>query len=192
MAGKEGKYYEQSEWENEIPHTIYFYWATPVGVVFDVRAYIWVNPGDHPIRPGRELDGLIGMLAANARKKGDAPRSIGDGFKVPWWKISYFVVAMDHTDEFVHNEALEFGHIGGPHNRPNHTFFDGWDGTLDEADGKKISVAWTVNHMKTRHGKNLGDGEVHRFKLGFKAKRRGLVDGGDSGTNMGPPIGPPP
>jgi hypothetical protein len=194
-GGKEGKYYDRSDWQNEVPRAIYFYYAVPKADAaggFDVTAYIWVNPDDKPIGMGSDLTKLIGDLAKNARGKNDDPRPIGKGFTVPWWKKSYFVVALEDPDGFKHDQALGFRHIDAGHERENHTFFDGWAGTMKDADGKDIAVAWTINYMKTRHGENLEVGEVHKFKLSFASNSGRLVDEGDNGTNMGPPIGPPP
>jgi hypothetical protein len=191
-GGKEGYYHEPSDWAQEFPHTIYFYYAEPVGAgKYAVRAYLWVNPDNDPIRPGLELDGLIKRLTSNARDNVNGPGPIGSGFTVPWWRISYFVIALDDTDGFEHDQAIGISHIDGSYARPNHTFFDGWDGAMEDTKNRPIAVAYTVNHMKTRYGENLGNGEIHRFKLKFKPKGRPFVDDGDSGTNMGPPVPPP-
>jgi hypothetical protein len=190
--GKEGYYYEPSDWADEIPRTIYFYYAKPAGAgKYIVRAYMWVNPDDDPILPGDDLNEQIRELTKNARKNGDNPRPIGRGFSVPWWKKSYFVVALDQANGFEPKQAIEFLHIDGSHQRANHTFFDGGDGTVEIPGERSVAAAWAVNHMKTRHGEDLDEGEVHRFRLSFRPKGRPIVDDGDSGTNMGPPVPPP-
>ena len=195
-GGKEGKYCHDSDWRHdaakETPYTIYFYWVTPkegVPDAYNVVAYMWVN--DKMITTGTVLEELIKKLAANARDGLYDPRPIGSGFTVPWWRKSYFVLALPYADGFEPDNAFDIVHEDAGHDRPNHTFFDGREVSMKDAKDRPFSVAWTVNYMKTRHGEDLLPGEIHRFRLGFKAKGRPLVEGPDHGTNMGPPIGPP-
>jgi hypothetical protein len=194
MARKTGKYNEPSPWANEIPYTIYFYYAKARRGIpgYDTTAYIWVE--DTEILPAM-LPSRIARLTSNARKTDPIdPRPIGRAIKdVPWWKISYLVVAVEGGDGFEPKKAVEIIRHDDGNDYSNHCFFDGGDGKIPVQDEDDIWALWTVNHMKNRSGQDIPEDKIHKFSLRFRPKGRRLArpQNEDHGTNMGPPIGPP-
>jgi hypothetical protein len=198
-AGKEGKYNHTTDWkEHIVPHTIYFYYATPAkeGERYPVKAYMMAL--DKPVFPGNQpgqLDGYIAELTANARGGDKVLRPIGHSIDaVPWFRISYFVVALDDPkDAFDEKDAITFIRKDGLKKHPNHSFFDGWAGKVPVPGENDIAVAWAVNYMTTRSGKPIPDGKLHKFSIVFKTGKVGLLplEFEDNGTNVGPPVPPP-
>jgi hypothetical protein len=96
------------------------------------------------------------------------------------------------NEYFIPGNAVTFEDLGGV--EKNHSFFDGWDLTVDTSqgwDGSRFASAVVfVNHMtKDQSGQEL-DASAQHFPFKLHTNRHPLYpDSG--GTNMGPPIGPP-
>lgn len=192
LTGLVGKYNSPSNFAHQVPHTIYFYYAAPTGggSGYDVRAYIWCE--DNKILPAA-LPGHIARLTSNARQNGSNPKPIGKSLNdVPWWRISYLVVALEDPTGFDADNAVEITRDDGSANgHPNHCFFDGGDGSITVPGEADIQAMWTVNYMKNKSGKDIPKGKVHKFIFRFNPARGRPFYPDSGGTNMGPPVPPP-
>jgi hypothetical protein len=192
-AGKKGKYNSLSgEWKRDItPYSIYFYYVTrksgpvvPPASPYNVEVYFYTQSTKIE---DTTLDAHIETLTKNARGSKKNPPPIGFAFNdVPWWRISYLVVASD-AEPFPSGEAVHIERDDGDY---NHSFFDGKDYELPIMDQNPISVMWTVNYMRGKSGNPIKPGKTHKFRFRFNHQlSREYPD--DSGTNMGPPVPPP-
>jgi hypothetical protein len=194
-SGKRGKYNSATDDLRTavIPRTIYFYYVEAAGDDgFNCRAYMWDNPDNDPIHQGQELKRILRKLVSNARNNGIDPRPLGSGFDaIPWSRKSYLAIALDDEDGFEPGDALAITRVTSTVSIENHCFFDGDDAVIYDEDGNPASVMWTVNYMIDEDGNDLSAQTLNRFAIEFKGKDKDPHDGGDHGTNMGPPIGPP-
>lgn len=186
--GHKGPYNKPSDWKEKLPHCIYFYYVRREGATYRERVYVW------PTRSPIDLDELhqqIKRLTKNARQNRNEPPPSGWAMEdVVWRKISWVVVAVDERDgKFDQDAAVEIAFEGA--DRSNHTFFDGGEDEVDIPGEQSIHVMWTLNHMRDAAGAMLTkDSPPETFKFTFNPGRpRAYPD--TSGTNMGPPIGPP-
>lgn len=172
---------------------IYFYYLRGHGDGEVVRAYY--IKAQTPLRP-EDMPAEVKRLAKWVRD--NDPRPDGDRLgAIPWRHKSYFAAVLDDHETLDIGNAFTFGYQGK--GGPNHSFFDGVDITDMEGD---LSGFFCVNHMKGRHGNDLGNeseefhveanhshGHAH---LAGRAKAADalsapLFSHTDSGTNTGPP-----
>jgi hypothetical protein len=192
----------------QVPHCIYFYYWKFHGTTPVVTRYDYDN-GNVPI-PYNLVEGHITRLARNARAGTSTPAPAPD-VAAPWERKSYMVMVMDDpswrfTRHGPNNEAaLVFNPSKG--SIDNHSFFDASDMNVDiRGDGSEyLSAVYFVNHMKkNEQGDDLRykpdnvtrDTQKFVFTLFYDVTLpSGEVDPfshDPDGTNMGPPIGPPP
>ena len=189
-TGKTGKFKDPAQplgpcW----PHTIYFYYVAPGSTPGDpLQVYVISKPESDPIDTKAKLIEEIEMLTRNARSNAFPPAAFSFA-QMPWWRRSYFVIALDEPiDKFDPEDAITISRDG---THPNHTFFNGWVEDLT-IDGREVNVLACTNYMVKKNGKAIEAGNSHVFKLAFKIGLLPFIrDDDDSGTNMGPPVPPP-
>jgi hypothetical protein len=165
---------------------------------------------------GEEISGLdklythIGKLIANARTGKKDPYPVGWDFgDIVWRKKSYIVVALDGYDiKFDPGNAMAIKQIGN--GNKNYTFFDGNDDLYEMSNDPrkpdKVPIVYCLNHLRAdENGRDWCPHEHQEVKFVFSHKPRNLpekggnlsdegrnlLDGGGTGTNMGPPVPPP-
>jgi hypothetical protein len=195
------------------PWSAYFYYVGKAPLDSDdrpVTAYQYVSHHG-PIEPF-ELRQLVTQLALNAREPDpnkQNPKPSTASFK--WRRKSYIIMLVDDPAfSFDKDNAISMAEVVSG---KNYTFFDGVDfddialpGPAGGAAKEYVTAACFINHMKRSiAGDDLRDGEEQRFTAIYappirsafvRDDARFAADGrlsldDDSGTNMGPPIGPP-
>lgn len=186
------------------PYCIYYYHVTDITTEpWKLKHYYLSDNGD--IRRG-DLERLARSLGRNAMKiHGTPPPMRNEDFEdVYWTRISYIMFLFDIPGvSLQHNRALEIEYLDGSgRRRPNHTFFDADDFTVDLSDNgdgaHERPVVYCVNHLqKDTRGGRLEEDETQYFIFNFNFE--GNVVGvrpiirlpNSGGTNQGGGVPPP-
>ena len=188
--GKEGEYWETSDWTGYTPHCIYFYYFKPSSNGYENTYYFYDNGDANPIDTTL-LQTKITDLVTNAATGGNTPSPEDTKFgEDDWIRISWLVIAVEGLD-FSARNAVKIKHRKhGQDKSDNHSFFDG-DTSVKQVAGKTIGVLWMHNHMRDRDGELLPQ-KSQDFNFKFKRKEREVFEFEENGTNTGPPVTPPP
>ncbi|MDB5691462.1 MAG: hypothetical protein JWO81_525 [Alphaproteobacteria bacterium] len=176
--------------------SIYCYYLTPTGPdSYTKELYFW-NDEDEITRDF--VPGYLSWMVLNARHSYDIPPKVT--LPVKWRKKSYIAFIVDDPDW----KFADPGIVIYPTPTPNHAFFEGKTiiVPVDDPDTnygtQQLSAFFCVNYMsKNDYGDNIDDGvrETFSFHLAFSQtafdQTRGVRLGGETGTNMGPPVAPP-
>lgn len=198
-----------------VPYSLYFYYVRLDGAGrLRVDHYFYVDgPLDHPEQwqpiPPERVAAITAELAANARAGGSNPPPSGGDFQdIVWIRKSHLAILIDEENWVLHKRADGRAAVvveTGKGSTPNHSFFDARDLDVEIPGGSGSTDSRTaislINHMKRNSdGDDLLDGEAQRFAFniyldvsygGATASKLTVILDPD-GTNMGPPIGPPP
>jgi hypothetical protein len=192
-----------------VPHCIYYYHLKFVSA--GLLSMVWYFKDNGAPIPYNDLKDFITPLAQNAHAGGDDPKPVGRGLDhMEWKRKSYIVFLMDDEAwEFMkksdQNVAIACSTEHG--NTENNSFFDADDIKIDVS--KDGSTEWRSAVVLLNHLKKNADGDDLLFKpdgtndsqpFKFDMYFHLTDDTGDTrpvrldpdGTNMGPPIGPPP
>jgi hypothetical protein len=198
-----------------VPYSLYFYYVRlDGGGRLRVDHYFYVDgPPDQPAEwkpiPPDRVAAITAELAANARAGGSNPPPFGSNFQdIVWIRKSHVVILIDEEGWALQRRAdggtaIAFNTHKG--STPNHSFFDARDLEVGISNGggaadTRGAIA-LINHMKRNaDGEDLLEGEAQPFMFDVygKVSYSGAATSAvtiildPDGTNMGPPIGPPP
>ena len=180
------RFYDKSNKLTE-PHCIYYYHFTPTAGVYDTKAYYVERQA--PISKS-DLLKIVESLAINAHEGDFVPPPCGGNMRsFSWRRKSYLVVLLDDPN----SKFKKKDEGGAAEIKDNHTFFDGEDFEVNvsrRGQPQKRSAFWCINHMMDSSEQDLGVGVSERFEFEFNDGRAPFYPS-DSGTNVGPPVGPP-
>ena len=173
----------------DVPECIYFYYINPY-LRWPMRVYYAEIP------KGKTIKKVVQELADNAVDDEHSPPpcgwSLGD---LRWRRRSYLAMVVDDPNERVNPDDPAIFDIA--RGQSNHTFLDGEYVDITAGKSKKaLTGFWCINHLKKdEKGGELGDDEKQAFSIAPNSpsarQAMAVLGGGDSGTNMGPPVPPP-
>lgn len=183
---------------DKVPHTIYYYYLR---VEADGRLIVWhyfhqaVNQIEYVALEAAVQDVAQRALAGTLPKE-------GENFELVEWKHKSYIVFVIDEEHWDYPQTRDAIFIDGP----NHTFFDAKNFSVTITDPQtgaprqRPAVAM-INHMKENDQGGdlpLGKRQPFKFSVVFNVRFTNRPSGGmivifdPDGTNVGPPLPPPP
>lgn len=172
------------------PHAIYFYYIKPGAMGSETKLYFFKDDKNSIIEadvPGRVKDII------------ENPRDPKDNSFI-WRKKSYLAVVVDDPDWQFADEGIKFVQDG--HFHKNHTFYHAKHTSITVKprgeQERELALLYCINHMKKSakddDSIDRGKRQCFRFKVYQKPTpgARSLGPYEADGTNLGPPVPPPP
>lgn len=189
-----------------VPHTVYFYYVR-LDTDGRLRVRHYTRESATPI-PYDTLSQVVQEMVDNVRDGDSSWPSDGKNFAdIVWKRKSYVAFFIDEANWELHKngnpqEGIRF--VASP--TPNHSFYDAIDLKVTVANRRtgvitQRSAIAMINHMKRNAAGDdlvLGDSQTFKFEMIFDVKFADLSNAplvaifDPEGTNLGPPIGPPP
>jgi len=174
------------------PYSIYLYYIGPSGTKDDSKWFFYQTKARKI--PPFMMKRIVADLVENAIEQNESPPPCPPNYN--WRKKSYLAIVVDNDKwEFEPNPTLHFKTNNG--GIDNHTFYDADLDSItiftNSEKERELKLFYCINHVRSATDeKDLEKDTSHWFEFAIHSKGRPIGPYTGDGTNLGPPVPPPP